>query len=70
MTLAHKTYIRLASAAQQHGEDEGADTEAGDLQVFLNVALSLMTTSQLEALMADDEVVETLATAEGEEDEE
>lgn len=43
-------------AASRHGDDEGNDTEIGDLQDYFRVAFDLLTPDQKAAFLKDDRV--------------
>jgi hypothetical protein len=62
-----ETYI---DASTDHGNDEGYDTEIGDLQEYLRVAFGLLTEEQRLAFASSTTVKETLSVARGGEEEE
>ena len=50
----------LIVLAEQHGEDNEADCEVGDLQELLRAAFSLMTGDQLKSFMQHPKVTDVL----------
>lgn len=56
------TYIE---AAEQHGRDNGAGYELGDLEVLLHRAFDLMTPAQKEAFLRDSNVADVACNAIG-----
>jgi len=55
----------LFEAVENHGNKEGTETQLGDAELFLKLAIAYMTAVQFKKFMASDEVTEFIAQEAG-----